>query len=394
MSVRPTLLKDIRRTAIETHQQKTGTGCYNRWEILSPRGRTFSAGKRPLETDGNAGPNSAKNPKLDSNLIFTQLQDQDSVLKELETAVTELDKPTDSPPDPRLDTVVKVIKLLAKSQKNLTSAVMDSAKLSSTATINSYVAAASAPAQAKKTSNIPVIVSDPAETAAKKVKQVLKDAEKKTVIFNLNLGKHPAMNKETLSRKVTEALAAPVKAGQHDYNITDAEEILDDILSCSKLEFLGTQSKLFYNNRNANDTRNNTMYTIPVRMDFRDRESRFEAEVMLRKICKVNCSVPYPKKLRQILGDLVKEGKRLQPDCFIRTKVNAEKLTVDVHAKTSTGWLDLGLSRPIPTNILDNSTFTPSVPYTIPSSSQSVSQLTTLPNGISQMITDESSQIS
>jgi hypothetical protein len=390
MSVRPTLLKDIRRTAIEKHQQKTGTGNYNRWDVLSPRGRTFSAGKRPLETDSNSGgATSAKNPKLDSNLIFTQLQDQDSVLKDLEVAVTELDKPTDSPPDPRLDAMVKVLKLLAKSQKNLTSAVMDSAKLNSTPT-NTYSAAASAPAQVKRTSNIPVIVPDPEEAAAKKVKQVLKDAEKKTVIFNLNLGKHPAMNKETLSRKVTEALAAPVKAGQHDYNITDAEEILDDILSCSKLEFLGTQSKLFYNNRNANDSRNNSMYTIPVRIDFRDRDSRFEAEVMLRKICKVNCSVPYPKKLRQLLGELVKEGKRLQPECFIRTKVNPDKLTVDVHAKTSSGWLDLGLSRSIPTNILDNSTWTTPGP----SATQSVSLSTSQTNINSQMITDENSQIS
>jgi hypothetical protein len=390
MSVRPTLLKDIRRTAIENHHLKTGTGNYNRWEVLSPRARTFSAGKRPLESDGNAGgATAAKNPKLDSNLIFTQLKDQDSVLKELDVAVTELEKPSDLPPDPRLDAVVKVIKLLAKSQKNLTSAVMDSAKLSSTSS-NSYSAAASAPAQAKKPSNIPVPAPDPVETAAKKVKQVLKDAEKKTVIFNLNLGKHPAMNKETLSRKVTEALAAPVKAGQHDYNITDAEEILDDILSCSKLEFLGTQSKLFYNNRNASDTRNNNMYTIPVRMDFRDRESRFEAEVMLRKICKVNCSVPYPKKLRQMLNDLVKEGKRLQLDCFIRTKVNADKLTIDVHAKTSSGWLDLGLNRSIPTNILDNSTFAP----TLSNASQSASQAAPPSNVISNMVTDESSQIS
>jgi AAA+ ATPase superfamily predicted ATPase len=112
---------------------------------------------------------------------------------------------------------------------------------------------------------------DPIETATKKVKQTLRDAEKKTVLFNLNLGKNQVMNKETLSKKVTESLCSTVKAGNHDFDIADAEEVLDDILSCSKLEFLGTTSKLYFNNRNPNDPMNNNMYTLPVRMDFKDR---------------------------------------------------------------------------------------------------------------------------
>jgi hypothetical protein len=77
---------------------------------------------------------------------------------------------------------------------------------------------------------------------------------------------------------------------------------------------------------------------------------------MLRKICKVNCSVPYPKKMRTMLNELINEGKRIKPDCFIRTKVNVEKLTVKAHAKTGSGWVDLNLKRSIPTTILDNST--------------------------------------
>jgi hypothetical protein len=147
-----------------------------------------------------------------------------------------------------------------------------------------------------------------------------------------------------------------VRAGNHDFNISDAEEVLDDILSCSKLEFLGTSSKLFFNNNKLDDPRNNNIYTLPVRMDFKDRDTRFEAEVMLRKICKVSCSVPYPKKMRTFLNDIIKEGKVLKPDCFIRTKVDVEKLTVEAHAKTAAGWLDLNLKRSIPLTILDNST--------------------------------------
>jgi hypothetical protein len=95
------------------------------------------------------------------------------------------------------------------------------------------------------------------------------------------------------------------------------------------------------------------MYTVPVRFDFKDRDTRFNAEIMLRKVCKVNCAVPYPRKMRSLLGELVRKGKALQPDCFIRTKVNVEKLQVEAHAKTASGWLDLGLKCEIPLNILD-----------------------------------------
>jgi hypothetical protein len=96
------------------------------------------------------------------------------------------------------------------------------------------------------------------------------------------------------------------------------------------------------------------MYTLPVRMEFKDRESRFEAEIMLRKLCKVSCSVPYPKKMRTLLNSIVSKGKALQPDCYIKTKVNVDNLTIEAFAKTASGWLDLGLKHNIPTDVLDN----------------------------------------
>jgi hypothetical protein len=197
------------------------------------------------------------------------------------------------------------------------------------------------------------IVAAAEAAATKKVKTAIRDAEKKSLIFNLDLGKVPTMNKETLSRKVTMALNSKVQAGEHDYDIKDAEEVLDDILSCSKLEFLGGSTKAFFNKRNVNALRNNTFCTIPVRMDFKDRETRINAETKLRKICKVSCAVPYPKKLRDILDNLVTQGKKLAPGNFIRTRVNVDTLSIDVHAKTKEGWKDLYLKTCIPTDICD-----------------------------------------
>ena len=173
------------------------------------------------------------------------------------------------------------------------------------------------------------------------------------VKINLDLGPVPTINKDTHSRKVTIALSDKAKAGNHDYNLNDAEDTIDDVLSCSKLEFMGSSTRSFHNRKNENDAKNGKFCTIPVRLDLKDKETRIQAEISLQKICKVSCSTPYPKNLRAILDSLVKEGKKMAPDCFIRTWVNADKLTIDVHAREGKDWRDLGLSRDIPFNILN-----------------------------------------
>jgi hypothetical protein len=130
MSVRPTLLKDLRRTAIQIHQQKTGTGNYNRYEPLTPRGRVFSTSKGQLESDDSTAETAAKAPKLDSNLVFEQLKGQDTVLSELDKALDDLGKAeSEAPKDPRFDGLCKIVRLLATSQKNLTSALVDTVKV-------------------------------------------------------------------------------------------------------------------------------------------------------------------------------------------------------------------------------------------------------------------------
>jgi hypothetical protein len=173
------------------------------------------------------------------------------------------------------------------------------------------------------------------------------------------MGKVPTLNKDTLSRKVTLALGEKATAGEHDYDIKDAEDAIDDVLSCSKIEFLGATSKPFFNKKNPNDARNKTFCTMPVRFEFRDRDARFHAEKTLRKICKVSCAVPYPKKLRTMLDTLITEGKKLHPNCFIRTKVDVDNLTIDADAKVGDKWVNLGLKCSIPTTILDTVTTLP-----------------------------------
>jgi hypothetical protein len=352
MSVKTFQIREIRRTAVQQHQQAVGTGDYNRFSPLDPRQRILSVGKRKLDPKDNIDVNAAKAPRYDSSTVFKQLKDNDTVLADVETALENADKSLglDSNCSPEVKTAMgfysSALKLLLKSQKTLSSTLVDAF---GTKQQTWPTGGQTSGKQVKP----PAPEIPPEVAAAKKVKQVLREAEKKTVIFDLDLGKAPTMNKETLSKKVTMALNTKIQSGEHDYDIKDAEDVLDDILSCAKLEFLGTASKSFFNKRNVNDVRNDTMCTLPVRFEFKDRDVRIQAETTLRKVCKVKCATPYPKRLRDIMNNLVTQGKKLSPNCFIRTRVNVDNLSIEVHAKTSNGWKDLNLNTSIPLDVCD-----------------------------------------
>ena len=83
MSVRPTLLKDISRTAIGNHQQAYGKGNYNRFASIAPRDRSLSTGKRPHSQD--IPDPLPKTPRLDANTVFAQLKDQEVTMLEAKT---------------------------------------------------------------------------------------------------------------------------------------------------------------------------------------------------------------------------------------------------------------------------------------------------------------------
>ena len=190
--------------------------------------------------------------------------------------------------------------ILLTSHKNLSSAILDSIKLAEAFPLPSTGPVGAHPTGARKkntyfdaASQLPHRQEPPSpeEAAKKKVKHTLREAEKKPVIFNLDLGPVPTINKDTLSRKVTVALSDKAKAGNHG----DTEYTIDDVLSCSKLEFMGSSTRSFHNRKNENDAKNGKFCTIPVRLDFKDKETRIQAEISLKKR-KGKLLHPIPKK--------------------------------------------------------------------------------------------------
>ena len=367
------LRKSMTSSPAARHRDNIGTGTYNRFNPLTSRGRILSVGKRLL-SDDDATPASPKIPRFDSNLVFEKLASQDKLLEEAKTAMAEARavlatsfKAEDSPLGAffaKLSHAVENIILHSEATK---SSLVDLCKVADPPVVRKVntLPASNAPKSVfQPATHAPKVIKTkpvptPEESMASKVKKVLRDAERKTVIFELDLGAAPTINKESISKKVTMALHSKAASGDHDWNIKDAGEMVDDVLSCSQLEFLGSGTRKFFNNKKATDARNGTMRTVPVRMDFKNKETRIQAETTLRNICKVSCSTPYPKKLRAMLGRAILEGKKSFDKSYIRTKIDIDNLTISASARTGTTWTVVYGPVPIPLDVLDPNTVIP-----------------------------------
>lgn len=350
---------------VESHRSNVGRGTYNRYEALFPGGvssqlRTPTRGKRPLENDDSSA-SIPKMPRFDADKVFDQLKSHDSLILAAKASLKEacdtaglFCKVDDNALGTVLFKLTQVCDTLLKGQETLKSSIIDALKSQKQGP--SFAEKVAAVASGNKKTPKPQI--SPADAARIKVKKVLREAERRALVFDLNLGSAPVMNKDTISRQVTTELHSRAKEGKHDWDLKSAATMVDDMLSCAQLEFLGSGTRRFFNNRNNNDERNNKMCTVPVRFDFKNKEQRIKAEHTLKRICNARCSIPYPKKLRAMLADMLKEGKTAKPNQFIMTKVDIDNLKVSLWARSDNGWQDLKIVREISTDILDNNTVT------------------------------------
>jgi hypothetical protein len=195
----------------------------------------------------------------------------------------------------------------------------------------------------------------PADLKVRRIKQSISKAERAVTLFDLDLGPVPVLNRDTLSKKVTLVLHNRAQTeGIYRDNPCAAEEAIDDILSCASIDILGKGSKVFYNKKDLNDPRNGKMCSVPIKLTFKDKKTRFQAELALKKACKVKCATPYPKELRSLMDELVKSCKPENPGCFILPRVDSEKLVISARARNDKGWTDLTRSVSIPIDLLDS----------------------------------------
>jgi hypothetical protein len=166
------------------------------------------------------------------------------------------------------------------------------------------------------------------EKKHRKFCEAVRDAERSTLCFNLNMGNKPVMNKSTISEKASLALttmAAKVEGKNSSVPSPDIIAAIDDVTSMvTSMEFYGTNTKEYKGKDSSG------FCTIPVRYQFKDREQRVFAESQLRDLCKVKCSTPYPAILRECIKQVVAHVRQTFPQDYIRVNVMTKEFALKV----------------------------------------------------------------
>ncbi len=346
----------------QQHQRDTGSGNYNRFSLLqppSPRPRLGS--KRKLDQPPVA---EAKAPRLDPNTVFGQLKEVEDNLVVVKSTVAAVMAAGDSVFNigegglgAAVHKLALAIDMLVGNQEKLLSVVVDSANSGGQKKPTTFASAVAGGSTARLSR--PSVSKPPPSAEAlreKRLRQAITKAEKSTVIFNADLGSVPVMNRDTLARKVTLLLHDKAKSeGEYRGNVKAAEEAVDDFLSCASLDFLGKGTKPFFNKKDLSDERNNKFCTVPIKLTWKSKSERIRGEQSIRKVCNGKCSVPYPKKIRLLIDEVLKAGQSAKPGCFIRVRVSHESLSVVAHAREGDAWTDLNISKVIPHDILEPS---------------------------------------
>jgi hypothetical protein len=116
----------------------------------------------------------------------------------------------------------------------------------------------------------------------------------------------------------------------------------------------GKATKPYENKANPRDPKNRTFFTMPVRYEFKNRDTRAEAESVLRELCKVECTTPYPLILRHCIRQVIDHMRKQFPGDYIRVTVDSDNMSLKVsRRKKGDGWYSLDDPIKLPWEVLD-----------------------------------------
>jgi hypothetical protein len=142
------------------------------------------------------------------------------------------------------------------------------------------------------------------------------------------MGNAPIMNKNTISEKASLALirmAANKEGKGKSVPSLDAVAAIDDVTSLvNNMKFYGSSTKQ-YKGKDATG-----FCTVPVKYQFKDKDTRIFAEKTLRERCAVKCATPYPAIVRECIKQVVDHVRQSHPDDFVRVSVVTKEFSLKV----------------------------------------------------------------
>ena len=180
----------------------------------------------------------------------------------------------------------------------------------------------------------------PIPEKTRNLKKALEQAEKTAIIFNSNLGPAPMGNRAALACSLTAGLRnAAVEKAKDPEEAAEAVRLAVDALSCAtKIDFLGQASRRPAPKLATDNDGNETLVeapfcTMPVLLEFEDRNVRQHFERTIREKCGVWPSMSLPAGIRNVQKALHANLKAAYPDMIIMLKADSESLSFSAMVK-------------------------------------------------------------
>lgn len=130
---------------------------------------------------------------------------------------------------------------------------------------------------------------------------------------------------------------------------------LDDAFSATvDVEFMGQETKRYNNPNKLDDPKNGKFCTLPTRVRFTDRASRFYFENTVRKLEGPKASQSWPKPIRAEMQALAKLVKDANPGKVVSVRVDTRDLSFSTWTKVDgeRKWERVGGSYRIPPSVM------------------------------------------
>jgi hypothetical protein len=190
----------------------------------------------------------------------------------------------------------------------------------------------------------------------KELRECLEKADRESVMFDADLGKHSMGNRQGLNAALSDGIRnlAVKNANNAGKDPTEAVRAMNDALGCvNDIDFIGIRSEPIKVRENSNQPVTDCC-TMPVKLRFEDRNSRLHFERTVKSVCGLRATMSLPKPIREEQAVFLRAIKERYPGRIVTARPDIATLRlVAFHKLHGEGkWQKCAESVSIPHGIL------------------------------------------
>ena len=356
MAGKPLSIAAVLQEGLPKKTQPSGIPLKNRFNVFKDRSVSNSSGR----AESQKRPRRESPEAVDRNLAFKAMADEEEKFKKAKILIETCQKGVSGLVEKGMEGPLITVLNAITEWMALTTGVQET---TANVVVDSFNKVTSPARKSRKDlpRKMPELDREEEEKKAKKKKfvQEVREAERSTLIFKTNMGPVPVMNPETMKRKFTEDLAAKAAAEEGRVDGRPSHEAttkLDDALEMvTKMDFFGKETKKA--KKKGNPAEEENFCTIPVRLYFKDKDTRNSADGKLRLLCGTSGTIPYHRTLRTVINRTIEDAKAKYQNSYIQVKVDVENFRLKVSRRTGGVWFNNIKTVDLPDSVLDLSRF-------------------------------------